>query len=118
MDREEAASRCYSTNCSLAQRVENSTTRVRVNERLFCDHCSQDLALKTFKKHKKLYLKDDGTWIKDSTSTEATESSEFINYIEHNICVCLKQRESVCTCVCVHVLVWVFMYSGILRVWV
>lgn len=51
----------------LASRVEQSS-RKRPRDpppRELCPHCDQNLNIKTFKKHKTLFCRSDGTWVKD-----------------------------------------------------
>ena len=70
-----ASNFCYSTASSLVSRVEESSSsttrnsRPKAQKRKYCEHCSQDLTLKTYKKHRNLYFKDDGTWMKASSGT-------------------------------------------------
>ena len=62
----------------IASRVaesESSAAAKRVHsEDTMCPHCNQPLSTKTFKRHKKLFCKDDGTWI-IATSGEVIEGS-------------------------------------------
>lgn len=63
----------------VASRIAQSRKRVRHSEpshRQICPHCNQSLCSKTFKKHKRLYQKGDGSWVvtPDSHSTETEES--------------------------------------------
>lgn len=61
----------------LASRVKQSSRkRSRSAPRELCPHCDQSLSLKTFKKHKALFCKSDGTWIsgKDTVESETSES--------------------------------------------
>lgn len=67
-------------NCSpvikmLVSRVRGSARkRARDQDRELCPHCDQNLSVKTFKKHKTLFLKSDGTWIKSYSDMEAADS--------------------------------------------
>ena len=73
-----AASCSYTTPSSLAERVEisaRSMSRSAKRKRKYCEHCEQEVALKMFKRHKHLYCKDDGSWIKEQTEKDACESS-------------------------------------------
>lgn len=45
---------------------ESAKKRPKVASREMCPHCDQDLEVKTFKKHKSLFLKEDGTWVKNN----------------------------------------------------
>ncbi len=72
----------YSTRIglSLASRVEESSkNRSRANKlkRKHCEHCNQDLTTKTFKKHRNLYFRDDGTWISASSVTSSKLESKY-----------------------------------------
>ena len=64
----------------LAIRIAMSQKRSRPNlslsstNRLFCPHCDQNLALTTVKKHKKLFLRSDGSWERADKDKEASGS--------------------------------------------
>ena len=50
----------------VASRIAQSRKRVRHSEqghRQICPHCDQSLCSKTFKKHRRLYRKEDGSWV-------------------------------------------------------
>ena len=60
---------CCSTSSSLANRVQDSNiNRPRAIKRKHCEHCDQDLSVKTFKKHRSLYMRADGTWIREENT--------------------------------------------------
>lgn len=54
--------------------VSSLGKRARDQDRELCPHCDQNLSVKTFKKHKTLFLKSDGTWIKSYSDMEAADS--------------------------------------------
>ena len=57
----------------LAARIDESRKRPRLStpkNRKYCPHCSQNLTLKTFKKHKKLFLRSDGSWAQASDTED------------------------------------------------
>lgn len=76
----------------LATRVGLLATRVvasselprkrKESNRSICPHCDQALSNKTFKKHKRLYSKNDGSWISvgpcDSVEQETSDGKGFI----------------------------------------
>ena len=84
-------SRPKCTSSFLAPRIAESSRRkakitLRANSlrSQLCGHCNQNLSLKTFKKHKKLYYKSDGTWLIDSEATSnscASASSECMHIV-------------------------------------
>ncbi len=55
----------------LASRVAASRSKRKgsAQNRRVCPHCNQTLCYKTFKKHKRLYAKDDGSWISVKTDS-------------------------------------------------
>ena len=60
---------CCSTSSSSAKRVQDSNiNRPRAIKRKHCEHCDQDLSVKTFKKHRSLYMRADGTWIREENT--------------------------------------------------
>lgn len=73
---------------TLASRLQQSSSRKhhRVTSRFLCPHCDQDLTIKTLKRHKSLFLKSDGTWMKenvrgaDSDDAAAAAGSESKDY--------------------------------------
>ena len=61
----------------LVSRVRRSAKkRTRAIARELCPHCDQNLCMKTFKRHKSLFLRDDGTWIKNATDADNVEDEE------------------------------------------
>lgn len=60
----------YNNTGLVASRIAQSKKRARHSEdghqRQICPHCDQSLCSKTFKKHKRLYEKADGTWVSDT----------------------------------------------------
>lgn len=65
----------------LVSRVQKSAIKQpRVTPREVCHHCDQNLNIKTLKKHRNLFRKSDGTWIKDSEEATSSEArSKLIN---------------------------------------
>ena len=60
---------------SLASRVRQSSRKRPRDGRELCPHCDQYLSIKTFKRHRTLFQKGDGTWIPAAT-TEINEEAE------------------------------------------
>ena len=70
----------------LAARVKESARKqARAKRRGVCPHCDQHLEFKTLKKHKSLFRKSDGTWIRSedrvSELVEATSSKAICEYV-------------------------------------
>lgn len=59
----------------LLSRVQQSR-RVRVIRREVCPHCGQNLSAKTLKRHRALFLKGDGTWIKSSVESNDSDDAD------------------------------------------
>ena len=61
----------------VAARIAQSKKRTRHLEnsiRQICPHCNQSLCSKTFKRHKRLYKKEDGSWMMSEYCNEPNES--------------------------------------------
>lgn len=57
-----------SSKVVLASRIAYSRKRSRAGtpkNRQRCPHCEQDLTIKTFKRHQKLFKREDGNWMKE-----------------------------------------------------
>lgn len=73
----------------IASRVaesESSAKRAKLtslhSQDTICPHCNQPLSAKTYKRHKKLFCKDDGTWITASSNhDQIIEGVYSYNYI-------------------------------------
>lgn len=55
---------------------QSSRKRPIVIPREVCPHCDQSLSIKTLKKHKTLFLKGDGTWIRSNVDQDCTDSDD------------------------------------------
>ena len=68
----------------VASRIAQSRKRIRHSEqgnRRMCPHCDQSLCLKTFKKHERLYRKDDGSWVTEADTQDIDNGkSKLLNY--------------------------------------
>ena len=76
---------------ALARRISAVSRKRRKSQtshrhRQICPHCNQSLTLKTYRKHQKLFLRSDSTWMSDNeedrlatsdSSCETVGQSEF-----------------------------------------
>lgn len=54
--------RVLATRIAISRKRTRSSSSISLTNRPFCPHCDQNLALKTFRKYKKLFLRNDGSW--------------------------------------------------------
>lgn len=84
---------------SLARRISAASRKRRKpqtsnSRRQICPHCKQSLTLKTYKKHQKLFLRSDKTWMSDNdedrlaASDSSCETEGQSEFSMHTICNC------------------------------
>lgn len=97
----------------LAARVKESTRKqTRAKRRGMCPHCDQHLEVKTLRKHKSLFQKSDGTWIRikdchrvsehdqEATSFEAESEPVPVKIVGE----CTAEEDICCADACQHTL--------------
>ncbi len=75
----------------LTPRLSMSSPKNQRTVRRECPHCKREVGLKTFKRHKKLYLKSDGSWIKEWDRDHlpgVNATAETGNYYYYYWCCC------------------------------
>ena len=62
--RDPASSSVLASRIALLRKRPVESASMLSTNRQFCPHCDLNLALKTFRKHRKLFFRSDGSWVR------------------------------------------------------